>query len=597
MLFIFIATLNASVIDFTKNTQTLLQESDLYIDKENLNFEQIQSDVVFEKSLAEHINLGFVKDTALWVRLTFYNNQNISAKKILEIQNPLLESLILYDGNKTIKQGMLHLDETHRSINPIFELGLKPHETKTYYIKIENSTTALRLGIALEDEMIFIHEDHHQQLLIFIFFSIIMMLFLYNFILFIYTKERAYFYYCLYLLTLIFQQATYLGISQIYLPTWFVYYDNLSVVLKVNIMYITAAIFAKSFLLTQEYSRINKIYNFIIIAALIEIPLFGMPQFYYPEIAILTGFVFVLFNISAGIYIYKQGYTQARFFVVGWIFLAIGFALMILDGLGFISVMQDLSDLILFLTAVEAFALSLAFTDRYIILKLQKEKSDAILVDTLKERQRVIEFEIQKQTQDLHTALGNEKTLFKELHHRTKNNLQLILSLVRMQAGDTNEDVQDSFKDLEYRINAIAKTHQMLYAKDNLQEIDMREYIEELCNELENLSEKEVVILSDIHSVYMPLREASYIGLIINELVTNAIKHVNKERVQIEVKLLKIQEIFKLEIKDNGDGLMQTKNENGIGMKLLKTLVEEQLEGTLRIDGEGYLHYMIEFKL
>ena len=207
------------------------------------------------------------------------------------------------------------------------------------------------------------------------FFSIIVMLLIYNSLLFLYTKENAYIFYCLYLATLLFQQVTYLGVSQMFFPQWLIHYDNLNVVFKVNIMYITAAIFAKSFLQTKVYPRINRIYNAIILVAILEMPLFGTPSFYYPEVAVLTGFVFVVFNIFASSFIYQQGYKQARFFVIGWSFLVVGFIIMIFDGLGLISVMHKMSNLIIFLTALEAIVLSLAFTDRYMILKVAKDKN------------------------------------------------------------------------------------------------------------------------------------------------------------------------------------------------------------------------------
>lgn len=597
VLFTLLVNLNASAIDFSKNSMSILQESELYIDKENLDLNQIKNFAVFHKTQTQHVNLGFVKDTTLWVKFTFYNQLDISVKKILEIQNPLLESVILYDANSVIKKGLLHLNSAHKSINPAFELSLKAGEIKTYYLQVQSTTTALRLGIYLKDEIMFIHDDHSQQLIIFIFFSVLIMLFIYNILIFLYSKERAYLYYCLYLLTLIFQQATYLGMTQIYLPPWFIHYDNLSVVLKVNIMYISAAIFAQSFLLSKKHPLIDKIYNIIIIAALVEIPLFGTPLFYYPEIAILTGFVFVIFNMIAGVYIYKQGYTQARFFVAGWSFLAVGFSLMILDGLGVISVMQNLTNMILLLTAIEAMVLSLAFTDRYMILKLAKEKSDAALVEILKERQKIIEFEIEKQTKELNTALESKKILLKELHHRTKNNLQLILSLVRMQSDYVNEELKEYSKNLENRINAIARTHQMLYLKDNLHQIDMREYINELCLDLENLSDKDIVIDTDVNNIHMPLREASYVGLVINELVTNSIKYVNKQTIEITIKLFVNQNSFKLEVSDNGDEFTSSCSDKGIGMKLVETLVEEQLNGSLKVNNEEGLHYKIRFKL
>jgi two-component sensor histidine kinase len=480
----------------------------------------------------------------------------------------------------------------------MFILNMKPHEEKTYYLKVENRTTALRLGLCLEDKDAFITSDRNQQLIVSLFFSVVVMLLLYNTLIFIYTLENTYLFYSLYLLTILMQQATYLGMSQIFLPKWLIYYDNLSVVLKVNLMYIAAAIFAKSFLQTTRYPSVNKIYNSIITIAIIEIPLFGTMHFYYPEIAILTGFVFVLFNFFTGIYIYNQGYHQARLFIVGWSFLVIGFTLMILDGLGIISVMHKMQDLIMALTALEALALSLAFTDRYIILKRDKEKSDAQLLKTLQERQSVIEREIEKKTKTLNDTLENKKILLKELQHRTKNNLQLILSLVRMQSDNGNHYVKEQAQDLEYRINAIAKTHQILYLKDDLEHIDMDVYIEELCEDVEKLSEEEIDFRVNANAIQMPLKEAGYLGLILNELMTNAIKYVTHVKLKFEVNMYKKSDKYILQVTDNGFCYDETEvDKKSIGLKLVRTLVQDQLEGQIRLIKKSGCSYRIEFIL
>jgi len=598
LLFLLLTLLHAKPIDFTQNSNTILQKAQLYIDTNNLDFQEIQKSASFVKSDTDNINLGFVKNKVLWIKLDFYNKSKKNIQKILEIYNPLLESVTLYENEKIYKQGMLYADTEHKNLNRIFPLKLQANESKTYYLKVENSTTALRLGIHLKDKITFLEDDYKQQLIVSIFFSLLLMLFAYNLLLFVYTKESSYLFYCLYLTTLVLQQATYLGISQIYLPQWLIYYDNLNVVLKVNLMYITAAFFAKSFLQTKSYELINKAYNTIIVIALIEIPLIGTPSFYYPEVAILTGFVFVLFNIFASMYIYKQGYKQARFFVIGWSFLVVGFVLMIFDALGVINVMYKMSNLIIFLTALEAIVLSLAFTDRYNILKEEKEISDSLLVQTLKERQKVIEHEIDKQTTNLNKALEKEKILLKELQHRTKNNLQLILSILRMQSDSKSQEVQKYSKNLEYRINAIAKMHQMLHVNDDLQQINMDEYMNELGGDLENLSKKDVIIKIENTQVYLPFKEAGYIGLILNELITNSIKYSKLSNIVIYIELTKEHNMYKLYYKDNGACYDFFKEgRTSMGIRLIKTLVEGQLEGTIMVKKKNGCKHIIEFEI
>ena len=589
-------SLNAKPIDFTKNSTSILLESEVYIDKANLSYLNIQKQI-FKEHDTSQINLGFVRDTSVWLRMSFYNDSNLKVDKTLQIRNPLLEEVILYDGNTSIEKGVLNLKVAKDEIHTSFEISLHPQELRTYYLQVSNTTTALRLEISLKDKITLLKEEHKEETTIFLFLMILFFLLFYNLFLFMYTKEKVYVYYVLYLGALVFQQATYLGVTQMYFPVWFIYYDNLGVVPKVNLMYITAILFAKSFLETRRYIKIDKIYNLILLLAIIEIPLFGSVWFYVPEIAIVTGLVFIYFNMYASVYIYRQGFKQARLFVLGWALQLVGFSLMILDGLGLISTMDELPNLILILTALEALILALAFTDRYIVFKSEKEKADAILLGELTNRQNVIEREIKQATQKLNKSLENEKNLLKELNHRTKNNLQLILSLVRIQSDSANGEVKKQFTDLASRINTIAKSHTMLYLKDNVEKINMLEYIEELCHDLESLSTKNVEFKIKVHNLEMSIKSAGYVGLIINELVTNSIKYVLDKGVLIEIELYQEEEEYILFFKDNGKGVhLDTKQGSELGIKLVDTLVKNQLDGSLESKTEKGFSYMIRFK-
>jgi len=271
---------------------------------------------------------------------------------------------------------------------------------------------------------------------------------------------------------------------------------------------------------------------------------------------------------------------------------------MILDGLGLISVMNHLPNIIMFFTSLEAIILSLAFIDRYAIYKKEKEEADAKLFQELNERQDIIEAEIIKATAELSKSLQNEKTLLKELHHRTKNNLQLILSLVRMQADTLDERMKDKFENLVGRINSISKTHAMLFRKDDLEKIDIGEYVEELCSDLKNLSNKNVLFEIEIKNISLSVGVASYLGLIINELVTNSLKYVVKEKIVIEIRIYEDNGEYCLNVKDNGERfeMLEQKRES-LGLKIVKTLVENQLDGVLEIKQESGFLCMMEFKI
>ena len=598
LLLLFCTSVQAS-IDFTKDSESLIKESKIFIDSDAKSFQQMLYEAKFVSPSKKSINLGFVREKTLWIRLDFKNSTAQSVEKILQVKNPLLESVVLYDANGSVtKKGTLNLVAPREALHSAFLLRLKPYEKRLTYLKVQTQTTALRLDIALKDKINYIKSEYQEETLIFVFLTTIFFMLFYNLVLYFYTKERVYIYYVLYLFSLICQQSTYLGITQMFFPAWFIHYDNLSVVLKVNLMYITAILFAKSFLHSYQHPKINKIYNLILLFALIEIPLFGTSWFYVPEVAIVTALIFIYFNMYAGIVIYKKGYVQARLFVLGWAFQLVGFTLMIVDGLGLISVMSNLPELIMLLTLLEAIILSLAFVDRYAIYKKEKDISDLKLLQEMKKRERIIELEVQKATSELNHSLENEKTLLKELHHRTKNNLQLILSLVRLQSDKLESKDKSAFIQLESRINAIAKAQQLLYLSRDLKVIDMHEYISELCSSLEQLSRKDIHCEIAIDAVYIPIKEASPVGLIVNELVTNSIQHIKLDKIDIKVIVLKKDDEVTLIYKDNSKGFdIKKLDGDTLGIQLIKTLAEDQLEGELQIKSNKHLEYIVRFSL
>ncbi|WP_428739730.1 7TM diverse intracellular signaling domain-containing protein [Sulfurimonas sp.] len=601
VLFLFLGVcLKAEPINILHNNGNILDQVEISLSSNSTNFESIKTTSQFQKNTLRDINLGFKRDTIIWIKISLFNDSDTVVTKVLEVRNPLLEEIVLYDETgEIIKAGMLHMTPKQVTLNHAFGITLQAKTKKTYYLKVSNHTTSLRFALFLNDLKDFQYADNMQFGIVMMALGVILALLFYNFLIYLYSKKIAYLYYSLYLSTLIFQQITYLGITPLYFPKEFVYIDNLSVLFKVNIMYITAAIFAKEFLETKNYKKIDKVYNLIIIFAILEIPIFGTPSFYYPEVGIVTGLFFVLFNIFAAIYIYSQGHKQARLFIAGWSVLVVGFTFMILDGLGIISIMLDMPNVILYATVVEALLLSLAFTDRYSLLQEEKEKADQLLVKALENRQVIIEAEIEKRTKELSNSLENQKTLLKELHHRTKNNLQLMLSIVRIQAQGVEESLKKHFKNLENRIIAIAKTHEMLYVQKNLQKIDMQQYILELCEKIElSFNLNNFTLQIDVNKIYIPLKEASYIGLLINEIVINAIKYVNKEEIILTISMQKNTQGYILSIKDNGDGKIKDINENrSSGSAIINTIILEQLEGEYTLQEDHGISYTIRFKI
>jgi two-component system, sensor histidine kinase PdtaS len=202
-------------------------------------------------------------------------------------------------------------------------------------------------------------------------------------------------------------------------------------------------------------------------------------------------------------------------------------------------------------------------------------------------------------------AQDEEKTiLVKEIHHRVKNNLQIISSLLRLQSGEIeNEELKAHFEEATNRISVMATIHQRLYDGNELSKIQLTTYIENLATDIHRVfsSGKEIhfEIQSDIPSI--GLKSIVPFGLIINELISNSLKYAFAEResgtVSIRIAYLPSKNGIQLQYEDNGIWQGDPANVNGFGIELIDMLTE-QLDGSKQFEvQENKSSYIFQFPL
>jgi two-component sensor histidine kinase len=229
-----------------------------------------------------------------------------------------------------------------------------------------------------------------------------------------------------------------------------------------------------------------------------------------------------------------------------------------------------------------------------------KEKINTQLILEMQNRQNIIQEEVTQKTQELQKVVEEKTVLLRELHHRVKNNLQLILSITRLQQYELKDKKTDiEFGKLQNRIKSIAKTHEILCDNDDISNVDMSEYIGELCEEIESgFMQNNIEINIDVNAT-LPLREAVYVGLVVNELMSNSIKHAFGENGgEIYLFLANIGNEYILRIADNGEGYnSDSLKDNSLGLRLVEALVINQLDGSIKVQSDDRFGYVIKFKL
>lgn len=204
------------------------------------------------------------------------------------------------------------------------------------------------------------------------------------------------------------------------------------------------------------------------------------------------------------------------------------------------------------------------------------------------------------------TSLKEKEVLIREVYHRTKNNMQVISSLLGLKAAVIDDDqIKNILQDMKDRIQTIALVHQKLYQSQNLSFVDLKDYISDLAKLLINshLNDSEKIsLVLDLESINIELDTAVPCGLIINELISNSLKYAfpGDRKGTIKVTLKKLpEEMIELVVCDDGIGIPDGENylnKNTLGMQLLTGIVEDQLMGTINISTNNGLYCNVHFK-
>ena len=202
-----------------------------------------------------------------------------------------------------------------------------------------------------------------------------------------------------------------------------------------------------------------------------------------------------------------------------------------------------------------------------------------------------------QQTVAVSNALREKNLLLKEIHHRVKNNLQIISSLLSLQSRYINDQsALDAIKDGRNRVQSMALLHKNLYQEDDLTGVKMQPYFSSLIEGIfrsYNLTKEQVGLELDIADINLDVDTVIPIGLITNELITNSLKYAFDQSVEhaiIEVKLKESLAGYELVVKDNGVGIdseiIESSKDSTFGQRMIRAFVDK-LKAKIQIDNES----------
>ncbi|MFO7891784.1 MAG: histidine kinase dimerization/phosphoacceptor domain -containing protein, partial [bacterium] len=251
-------------------------------------------------------------------------------------------------------------------------------------------------------------------------------------------------------------------------------------------------------------------------------------------------------------------------------------------------------------------------TDQFNQMLKQIQKHETALKNAskeLKNKAQQLQKELSERKQaekKIKQSLEEKEILIKEIHHRVKNNLQVVSSLLYLQSRKTNnKKTNELFIESQTRIRSMALIHEMLYQADYIMNIDFSNYIKDLISYLFHSYEINRNIISTkitVDDIFLNINKAIPCGLILNELISNSLKHAFPKgkdgTISVTMTSDKQKEIT-LIIQDDGIGFpqdLQLEKTDSLGLQLVKTLTN-QLGGTITLHENNGSKFLIKFKI
>lgn len=220
----------------------------------------------------------------------------------------------------------------------------------------------------------------------------------------------------------------------------------------------------------------------------------------------------------------------------------------------------------------------------------EKRRNEELLVQAIRDKD------------ELEKSNECNRVLLKEVYHRTKNNMLVIISMLNLRAMNVEDpNFRQLAMDTEHKIRAMALVHEQLYQSENLRNLDFEKYLRNMAKTLVSsaTNNDQIEVEIDCNSQTLSIDIAVPLGLVINEIITNALKHAfpdnMKGKIQITMRAVDINNI-ELSIGDNGIGLPDDFNpvlSKSLGMQINNSIIKQQLKGTIDISKDNGTRYTI----
>lgn len=553
----------------------------------SLNYNDIK-ETNFKEKVSNRFSFGYI-NYPIWFKLELYNNSNKQNSFIIALEEPFFDSVnliyekngVVYSIQNSVKDDILNRQQPHP--NNHFKIILEPNETLNVYLKVRSIFSTFA-EVFIYNEQYYNFNSKKQYFIYFIYLGAIATMAFYNLFLYLYLKEVSYLYYFGYSFNFGFWVGLFSGALYYYIPIKYIYYLHVCVPLAL----IFLILFSNKVLnIKTLYPKIYKILNLNLLFLLILV--FWVPldiEVGFTLINFVTSYLFLTYFILSFILALQNNAIAKYYFIAIGIFL-ITISLLSLMTMGVLPNNIYFRYLFLVGSFIELVMLSLLLAFR--INLIQKEYENKLEDEILKQTKN-----INQQNKVLKNLLREKEEFLKEIFHRVKNNFQILIAMLSMEINKENSnDTKNKIENIILKLKSMSIVHDMLYNQKDSELVNIKDFFSKLCY---HLSLATIKIEASIDEFFLNSKIVKDLGLLVNELITNSIKHSNYDDVcKIYLNIFKKDNIIIIEYKDDGKDLKNSNYKQGYGTIFIEEFTSKL--NNCKVELTDSFEYYISFEL
>ena len=604
---------NSIQIDESTSDINILNKSLIYIDKNSKQeiTHMVSSPNLFTSIKKDHLNFGYILKDTVWLKFTIENSSIKSIKKNLVYTNINTNIINLYtkknDKLTIIKSGVHNRRKFDGQLFFSFDIKLDSYERKTYYLKLQSPTHSLYFKLLIQDEKRLNRSEMNNQLIQALFFGGMLVVFIYNFILYLFSRNSIYLYYVTMVFILTIHHLSLRGMMAYLLPNnpEIIIFQTSLPVYYTSLAIIAVTTFSRKFLNTYKYKKIDLILKFYIII-LVLVMFFNNSENYLLELASHMTIVMSLTLEAIGIYLLvTRQETYAKYFVAVWTIVLSGFILTALYHTGIIDL--PISHIFELTLMTEALLFSIILAKQINDLKNEKLKLSVELLEKENSEHKKDKI-IQEQNK-----LASMGQMLGEIAHQWRQPLSEINSVVLDLEIDFNQkkltqkSLNDNLEQIEAVTEHMSQTiedfNSFYKEKQEKEDIELTQIVKKALSLLESTIRSNSISIDTnfLDNSSLKINSSKIIQALI-AIITNAKdalveNDIKEKKIIITVQKKEKQNIISIE--DNGPGIKEenlskifepyftTKFKShgiGIGLYMAKRIIEDDENGQLRVE-------------